>query len=109
MARPRVLHGMPIRDLWAPPQLGRLPTRVAMYFPTPSAAAVDRSLFHRPIPTPFADTRNTPDSKLEPFAGFLPELLLARDLCGTFYFSTQFVIGMESAGTVVLPASTAVG
>ncbi|KAJ7798277.1 hypothetical protein B0H14DRAFT_2907168, partial [Mycena olivaceomarginata] len=55
MARPRVLHGMPIRDLWAPPQLGRLPTRVAMYFPTPSAAAVDRSLFHRPIPAPFAD------------------------------------------------------
>ncbi|KAJ7881565.1 hypothetical protein B0H14DRAFT_3857742 [Mycena olivaceomarginata] len=45
MAWPRILHGMPIRDLWAPPQLGRLPTRVAMYFPTPSAAAVDRSLF----------------------------------------------------------------
>ncbi|KAJ7661871.1 hypothetical protein B0H14DRAFT_3076908, partial [Mycena olivaceomarginata] len=38
-ARPRVLHGMPIRDLWAPPQLGRLPTRVAMYFPIPSTAA----------------------------------------------------------------------
>ncbi|KAJ7300473.1 hypothetical protein DFH08DRAFT_1090579 [Mycena albidolilacea] len=55
MAWPRVLHGMPIRDLWAPPQLGRLPTCVAMYFPTPSAAAVDRSLFHRPVPAPFAD------------------------------------------------------
>ncbi|KAJ7818715.1 hypothetical protein B0H14DRAFT_3876934 [Mycena olivaceomarginata] len=55
MAWPRVLHGMPIRDLWAPPQLGLLPTRVAMYFPTPSAEAVDRSLFHRPVPAPFAD------------------------------------------------------
>ncbi|KAJ7848146.1 hypothetical protein B0H14DRAFT_3867290 [Mycena olivaceomarginata] len=55
MAWPRVLHGMPIRDLWAPPQLGRLPARVAMYFPTPLAAAVDHSLFHRPVPAPFAD------------------------------------------------------
>ncbi|KAJ7306699.1 hypothetical protein DFH08DRAFT_1088903 [Mycena albidolilacea] len=43
MASPLVLHGIPIRDLWTPPQLGRLPTCVAMYFPTPSAAAVDRS------------------------------------------------------------------
>ncbi|KAJ7860009.1 hypothetical protein B0H14DRAFT_3625335, partial [Mycena olivaceomarginata] len=48
MAPPRILHGMPIRDLWAPLQLGRPPTRVAMYFPTPSAAALDRSLFHWP-------------------------------------------------------------
>jgi hypothetical protein len=55
MVWPRVLHGMPIRDLWAPPQLGRPPMRVAMYFPTPSAAAVDLSLFHRPVPAPFAD------------------------------------------------------
>ncbi|KAJ7824089.1 hypothetical protein B0H14DRAFT_3469610 [Mycena olivaceomarginata] len=48
MARLRVLHGMPIRDLWAPPQLGRLPTRVAIYFPTPSAAAyaLSGSLFN---------------------------------------------------------------
>ncbi|KAJ7832319.1 hypothetical protein B0H14DRAFT_2592120 [Mycena olivaceomarginata] len=37
----------------------------------------------------------------------LAELLLVRDLCGTFYFSIQFIIGMESAGTVVLLASTA--
>ena len=35
----------------------------------------------------------------------LAELLLVRDLCGTFCFSMQFVIGMELAGTLVLPAA----
>ncbi|KAJ7304720.1 hypothetical protein DFH08DRAFT_1089153 [Mycena albidolilacea] len=76
MVWPHVLRGMPIRDLWAPPQLGRPPTRVAMYFPTPSVAAVDLSIFHRPVPAPFADARNIPDSKLEPFAGFFPAVFL---------------------------------
>ncbi|THH08720.1 hypothetical protein EW146_g8900 [Bondarzewia mesenterica] len=33
------------------------------------------------------------------------ELLLVRDLCGTFCFSMQFVVGMELAGTLVLPAA----
>lgn len=31
------------------------------------------------------------------------ELLLIRDLCGTFCFSMQFVIGIELIGTLVLP------
>ncbi|EDO17452.1 hypothetical protein Kpol_1037p49 [Vanderwaltozyma polyspora DSM 70294] len=31
------------------------------------------------------------------------ELVLIRDLCGTFCFSMQFVIGMELLGTLVLP------
>ncbi|TFL06551.1 chitin synthase [Pterulicium gracile] len=35
----------------------------------------------------------------------LSELVLVRDLCGTFCFSMQFVIGMELAGTLVLPAA----
>ncbi|KAF8170637.1 chitin synthase-domain-containing protein [Mycena galopus ATCC 62051] len=35
----------------------------------------------------------------------LAELILVRDLCGTFCFSMQFVIGMELAGTLVLPAA----
>ncbi|KAJ7312292.1 hypothetical protein DFH08DRAFT_822329 [Mycena albidolilacea] len=65
MAWLRILHGMPIRHLWAPPQLGRLPMRVAMYFPTPSAAAVDRSLFHRPVPAPFADAVRAAQLPLE--------------------------------------------
>ncbi|KAF9236857.1 glycosyltransferase family 2 protein [Melanogaster broomeanus] len=33
------------------------------------------------------------------------ELLLVRDLCGTFCFSMQFVVGMELMGTLVLPAA----
>ena len=33
------------------------------------------------------------------------ELLLVRDLCGTFCFSMQFVVFMELAGTLVLPAA----
>ncbi|CAK5273476.1 unnamed protein product [Mycena citricolor] len=33
------------------------------------------------------------------------ELILVRDLCGTFCFSMQFVVGMELAGTLVLPAA----
>ncbi|KAF6754184.1 chitin synthase [Ephemerocybe angulata] len=33
------------------------------------------------------------------------ELVLVRDLCGTFCFSMQFVVGMELAGTLVLPAA----
>lgn len=33
------------------------------------------------------------------------ELVLLKDLCGTFCFSMQFVIGMELLGTVVLPAA----
>ncbi|KAF9150239.1 Chitin synthase, class 3 [Linnemannia schmuckeri] len=35
----------------------------------------------------------------------LMELVLIRDLCGTFCFSMQFVIFMELVGTVVLPAA----
>lgn len=35
----------------------------------------------------------------------LAELLLVRDLCGTFCFSMQFVVGMNLAGTLVLPAA----
>jgi chitin synthase len=33
------------------------------------------------------------------------ELLLVRDLCGTFCFSMQFVVFMELVGTMVLPAA----
>lgn len=35
----------------------------------------------------------------------LMELVLVRDLCGTFCFSMQFVIGIELIGTMVLPAA----
>lgn len=35
----------------------------------------------------------------------LAELLLVRDLCGTFCFSMQFVVFMELVGTLVLPAA----
>ncbi|KZS93523.1 glycosyltransferase family 2 protein [Sistotremastrum niveocremeum HHB9708] len=35
----------------------------------------------------------------------LTELLFVRDLCGTFCFSMQFVVFMELAGTLVLPAA----
>lgn len=37
----------------------------------------------------------------------LAELILVRDLCGTFCFSMQFVVGMELVGTLVLPAAIA--
>jgi len=35
------------------------------------------------------------------------ELVLVRDLCGTFCFSMQFVVFMELVGTLVLPAAIA--
>jgi chitin synthase len=35
----------------------------------------------------------------------LMELVLVRDLCGTFCFSMQFVVGIELIGTLVLPAA----
>lgn len=35
------------------------------------------------------------------------ELVLVRDLCGTFCFSMQFVVFMELIGTLVLPAAIA--
>jgi chitin synthase len=35
----------------------------------------------------------------------LMELVLVRDLCGTFCFSMQFVIFIELVGTLVLPAA----
>ncbi|UNI15160.1 Chitin synthase [Purpureocillium takamizusanense] len=37
----------------------------------------------------------------------LMELILVRDLCGTFCFSMQFVIFVELVGTLVLPAAIA--
>ncbi len=37
----------------------------------------------------------------------LMELVLVRDLCGTFCFSMQFVIFIELIGTLVLPAAIA--
>ena len=35
------------------------------------------------------------------------ELILVRDLCGTFCFSMQFVVFVELVGTLVLPAAIA--
>ena len=35
------------------------------------------------------------------------ELVLVRDLCGTFCFSMQFVVFIELVGTLVLPAAIA--
>ena len=35
----------------------------------------------------------------------LMELVLVRDLCGTFCFSMQFIVGIELIGTLVLPAA----
>ncbi|KAL1916827.1 uncharacterized protein VTP21DRAFT_5531 [Calcarisporiella thermophila] len=35
----------------------------------------------------------------------LMELVLVRDLCGTFCFSMQFIVFMELMGTIVLPAA----
>lgn len=35
----------------------------------------------------------------------LMELALVKDLCGTFCFSMQFVVGIELIGTLVLPAA----
>ena len=37
----------------------------------------------------------------------LMELVLVRDLCGTFCFSMQFVVFIELIGTLVLPAAIA--
>ncbi|KAH8657474.1 putative chitin synthase 4 [Tricladium varicosporioides] len=37
----------------------------------------------------------------------LMELVLVRDLCGTFCFSMQFVVAIELIGTLVLPAAIA--
>lgn len=37
----------------------------------------------------------------------LMELILVRDLCGTFCFSMQFVVFIELVGTLVLPAAIA--
>lgn len=37
----------------------------------------------------------------------LMELVLVRDLCGTFCFSMQFVVGVDLVGTLVLPAAIA--
>lgn len=37
----------------------------------------------------------------------LMELILVRDLCGTFCFSMQFVVFVELVGTLVLPAAIA--
>lgn len=37
----------------------------------------------------------------------LMELVLVRDLCGTFCFSMQFVVGIDLIGTLVLPAAIA--
>lgn len=37
----------------------------------------------------------------------LMELVLVRDLCGTFCFSMQFVVFIELVGTLVLPAAIA--
>ncbi|KAG9574801.1 chitin synthase, class IV, partial [Aureobasidium melanogenum] len=37
----------------------------------------------------------------------LMELVLVRDLCGTFCFSMQFVVFVELVGTLVLPAAIA--
>ncbi|KAI0225822.1 hypothetical protein L0F63_006717 [Massospora cicadina] len=84
-------------DRFNHPNAAQLPNRKMMFVPQ----AVCKTVVPDEFSVPLSQRRRWINSTIHN----LLELVLVRNLCGTFCFSMQFVIFMELIGTVVLPVA----
>ncbi|KAI8596496.1 chitin synthase-domain-containing protein [Dissophora ornata] len=82
-----------------------LTTLMLRTFPKRKMMFVPQAVCKTQVPTSFAVLLSQRRRWINSTIHNLMELVLIRDLCGTFCFSMQFVIFMELVGTVVLPAA----
>ncbi|KAF9973872.1 Chitin synthase, class 3 [Actinomortierella ambigua] len=82
-----------------------LTTLMLRTFPKRKMMFVPQAVCKTQVPTSFPVLLSQRRRWINSTIHNLMELVLIRDLCGTFCFSMQFVIFMELVGTVVLPAA----
>ncbi|KAF9438961.1 Chitin synthase, class 3 [Entomortierella beljakovae] len=82
-----------------------LTTLMLRTFPKRKMMFVPQAICKTQVPTSFSVLLSQRRRWINSTIHNLMELVLIRDLCGTFCFSMQFVIFMELVGTVVLPAA----
>ncbi|KAK3695281.1 glycosyltransferase family 2 protein [Podospora appendiculata] len=84
-----------------------LSTLMLRTFPKRKQVFVPQAVCKTTVPDTFAVLLSQRRRWINSTIHNLMELVLVRDLCGTFCFSMQFVVGIELVGTLVLPAAIA--
>ncbi|KAK1687757.1 chitin synthase 4 [Colletotrichum godetiae] len=84
-----------------------LTTLMLRTFPKRKQVFVPQAVCKTTVPDSFAVLLSQRRRWINSTIHNLMELVLVRDLCGTFCFSMQFVIFIELMGTLVLPAAIA--
>jgi chitin synthase len=84
-----------------------LSTLMLRTFPKRKQVFVPQAVCKTTVPETFAVLLSQRRRWINSTVHNLMELVLVRDLCGTFCFSMQFVVFIELIGTVVLPAAIA--
>jgi chitin synthase len=82
-----------------------LTTLMLRTFPTRKLIFVPQAVCKTIVPDTFSVLLSQRRRWINSTVHNLLELMITRELCGTFCFSMQFVIFMELVGTVVLPAA----
>lgn len=84
-----------------------LSTLMLRTFPKRKQVFVPQAVCKTTVPETFAVLLSQRRRWINSTIHNLMELVLVRDLCGTFCFSMQFVVGVDLVGTLVLPAAIA--
>jgi len=84
-----------------------LSTLMLKTFPKRKQVFVPQAVCKTTVPDKFAVLLSQRRRWINSTVHNLMELVLVRDLCGTFCFSMQFVVFIELVGTLVLPAAIA--
>jgi chitin synthase len=84
-----------------------LSTLMLRTFPKRKQVFVPQAVCKTTVPETFAVLLSQRRRWINSTVHNLMELVLVRDLCGTFCFSMQFVVFIELIGTLVLPAAIA--
>jgi chitin synthase len=82
-----------------------LSTLMLKTFPKRKQVFVPQAVCKTTVPEKFAVLLSQRRRWINSTVHNLMELVLVRDLCGTFCFSMQFVVFIELVGTLVLPAA----
>ena len=82
-----------------------LSTLMLRTFPHRRMVFVSQAVCHTEVPTKFWTLLSQRRRWINSTVHNLMELMLVRDLCGTFCFSMQFVVFMDLIGTLVLPVA----
>ncbi|WFD25868.1 chitin synthase [Malassezia nana] len=82
-----------------------LSTLMLRTFPHRRMVFVSQAVCHTEVPARFLTLLSQRRRWINSTVHNLMELMLVRDLCGTFCFSMQFVVLMDLIGTLVLPVA----